>query len=160
MKNFSLPVANVQVATQSQSYSLTIISTWLVAMMGNGSSCLKYLKDLFTATKTFYHPSNTGDFQQDLVSFLAKLSQAFIDRVHLYVELKFDYIFVNEFILENENLILSGILIHLNHIDLQKMISPILLIVSKNVSSSLCLIKHILKKQLKHVNHYHNFDQN
>ncbi|UJR35822.1 hypothetical protein I4U23_028569 [Adineta vaga] len=83
LKNFSLPVANVQVSTQSQSYSLTIISTWLVAMMGNGSSCLQYLKDLFTATKTFYHPSNTGDFQQDLVSFLSKLSQAFIDRVHL-----------------------------------------------------------------------------
>ncbi|CAF1622524.1 unnamed protein product, partial [Adineta ricciae] len=83
LKSFSLPVANVQVSTQSQNYSLTIISTWLVAMMGNGSSCLRYLKDFFTATKSFYHPSNTGDFQRDLIRFLSKLSQAFVDRVHL-----------------------------------------------------------------------------
>jgi len=54
-------------------------------MMGNGSSCLQYLRDLFTAIKSFYHPSNTGDFQQDLVTFLSKLSQSFVDRVHLYV---------------------------------------------------------------------------
>ena len=54
-------------------------------MMGNGSSCLQYLRDLFTAIKSFYHPSNNGDFQQDLVTFLAKLSQAFVDRIHLYV---------------------------------------------------------------------------
>ncbi|CAF4225353.1 unnamed protein product, partial [Adineta steineri] len=83
LKSFSLPVANVQVSTQSQNYSLSVISTWIVAMMGNGSSCLQYLRDLFTAIKSFYHPSNTGDFQQDLVSFLSKLSQAFVDRVHL-----------------------------------------------------------------------------
>ncbi|CAF4417324.1 unnamed protein product, partial [Rotaria magnacalcarata] len=50
-------------------------------MMGNGSSCLQYLTDLFTAIKSFYHPSNTGEFQQDLVSFLSKLSQAFVDRL-------------------------------------------------------------------------------
>lgn len=54
-------------------------------MMGNGNLCIQYLKDLFTAIKSFYHPSNTGEFQQDLVTFLAKLSQAFVDRVHLYV---------------------------------------------------------------------------
>lgn len=52
-------------------------------MMGNGSLCLQYLKDLLTAMKSFYHPSNTGDFQQDLVSFLAKLAETFVDRVHL-----------------------------------------------------------------------------
>ncbi|CAF0754546.1 unnamed protein product [Rotaria sp. Silwood1] len=83
LKNFSLPVANVQVSSQTQNYSISITATWIVAMMGNGSSCLQYLKDLFTAIKSFYHPSNTGDFQQDLVSFLSKLSQAFLDRVHL-----------------------------------------------------------------------------
>jgi hypothetical protein len=70
---------------QTQNYSLSIISSWIVAMMGNGSSCLQYLRDLFIAIKSFYHPSNTGDFQQDLVSFLSKLSQSFVDRVHLYV---------------------------------------------------------------------------
>jgi flagellar hook-associated protein FlgK len=56
-------------------------------MMGNGSSCLQYLQDFFTAIKSFYHPSNSGKFQQDLISFLSKLSQAFVDRVHLLVEI-------------------------------------------------------------------------
>jgi hypothetical protein len=62
---------------------MSSITTWIVAMLGNGSSCLNYLQDLFTAIKTFYHPSNSGKFQQDLISFLSKLSQAFVDRVHL-----------------------------------------------------------------------------
>ncbi|CAF4196635.1 unnamed protein product, partial [Rotaria magnacalcarata] len=83
LKSFSLPVANVQVSSHIQNYSISITATWIVAMMGNGSSCLQYLTDLFTAIKSFYHPSNTGEFQQDLVSFLSKLSQAFVDRLHL-----------------------------------------------------------------------------
>jgi flagellar hook-associated protein FlgK len=66
---------------------MSSITTWIVAMLGNGSSCLNYLQDLFTAIKTFYHPSNSGKFQQDLISFLSKLSQAFVDRVHLLVNL-------------------------------------------------------------------------
>ncbi|CAF4504295.1 unnamed protein product, partial [Rotaria socialis] len=83
LKSFSLPVANVHVSSRVQNYSISITATWIVAMMGNGSSCLQYLTDLFTAIKSFYHPSNTGEFQQDLVSFLSKLSQAFVDRLHL-----------------------------------------------------------------------------
>ncbi|CAF2908164.1 unnamed protein product, partial [Rotaria sp. Silwood2] len=83
LKNFSLPVANVQVLSQIQNYSTSITATWIVAMMGNGSLCLQYLKDLFTAIKSFYHPSNTGDFQLNLVSFLSQLAQTFVDRVHL-----------------------------------------------------------------------------
>jgi hypothetical protein len=52
-------------------------------MMSNGSSCIQYLRDLFTAIKNFYHPSNTGEFQGELVSFISTLAQAFVDRVHL-----------------------------------------------------------------------------
>lgn len=52
-------------------------------MMGNDSSCIQYLQDLFIAIKNFYHPSNTGEFQTDLVSFLSMLAQAFVDRVQL-----------------------------------------------------------------------------
>lgn len=83
LKSFSLPIANVQVTLTSHNYSISIVATWIVAMMGNGSSCLKYLNDLLTAIKSFYHPSNTGDFQENLVTFLAKLAQAFVDRLHL-----------------------------------------------------------------------------
>ena len=73
----------MQVSLQQYHYSMTSVTTWIVAMLGNGSSCLKYLADFFTATKSFYHPSNTGKFQQDLINFLSKLAQAFVDRVHL-----------------------------------------------------------------------------
>jgi hypothetical protein len=52
-------------------------------MMGNKSSCIQYLRELFIAIKNFYHPSNTGDFQTELVSFLSMLAQAFVDRVYL-----------------------------------------------------------------------------
>ncbi|CAF0736207.1 unnamed protein product [Didymodactylos carnosus] len=85
LKSLSLPVGstNINVSLTQYNYSMTSVTTWIVAMLGNGSSCLQYLKDLFTAIKTFYHPSNTGKFQQDLVGFLSKLAQAFVDRVHL-----------------------------------------------------------------------------
>jgi hypothetical protein len=64
---------------------MSSITTWIVAMLGNGSSCLQYLQDLLDAIKTFYHPSNTGKFQSDLITFLSKLAQALVDRVHLLV---------------------------------------------------------------------------
>lgn len=62
---------------------MTSITTWIVAMLGNGSSCLQYLQNLFTAIKSFYHPSNTGKFQQELITFLSKLAQTVVDRIHL-----------------------------------------------------------------------------
>ncbi|CAF3512541.1 unnamed protein product, partial [Rotaria sordida] len=83
LKSFSLPVGKIQVALQQYHYSMSSVTTWIVAMLGNGSSCLQHLQDLFTAIKSFYHPSNAGKFQQELVSFLSKLAQAFVDRVHL-----------------------------------------------------------------------------
>ncbi len=60
-----------------------MVATWIVAMMGNESSCMQYLRDLFIALKNFYHPSNTGDFQTELVGFLSMLAQAFVDRLYL-----------------------------------------------------------------------------
>ena len=52
-------------------------------MMENRSSCLQYLRDFFTATKGFYHPSNVDDFQEDLIKFLAELTDTFVYRVYL-----------------------------------------------------------------------------
>lgn len=83
MKNFSLPVGNIELPKSSQSYSIPVVATWIVAMIGNDNSCIEYLRDLFIAIKNFYHPSNTGEFQTELLSFLSMLAQAFVDRVHL-----------------------------------------------------------------------------
>ncbi len=52
-------------------------------MLSNENSCFRYLQDLFIAIRNFYHPSNTGDFQKDLVEFILNLSKHFVDRVHL-----------------------------------------------------------------------------
>ena len=53
--------------------------------MGNGNLCLQYLQDLFSVVKNFYHPSNTGKFQKNLVKFILELTEQFVDRVHLWV---------------------------------------------------------------------------
>lgn len=87
-------------------------------MLGNNGSCLKYLQDLFTAIKSFYHPSNTGKFQQDLITFLSKLAQAFVDRIHLLVVLKNkkNRLMKIDF-LENVKRIRFGTLFHHKNID-------------------------------------------
>ncbi|UJR10196.1 hypothetical protein I4U23_014411 [Adineta vaga] len=83
LKNLSLPVGNSLMPKSSQRYSLPVVATWIVAMMGNNSLCMNYLRDLFAAIKIFYHPSNTGEFQEELVSFLSLLAQTFVDRIYL-----------------------------------------------------------------------------
>ncbi|CAF4303396.1 unnamed protein product [Rotaria sp. Silwood2] len=82
LKNLSLPVGNVELEKSTENYSIPVVATWIVAMMGNHSLCIQYLRDLLTAIKNFYHPSNTGDFQTELVSFLSMLAQSFVDRVY------------------------------------------------------------------------------
>ncbi|CAF3758140.1 unnamed protein product [Rotaria sp. Silwood1] len=82
LKNLSLPIGNVELEKSTENYSIPIVATWIVAMMGNHSSCIQYLQDLLIAIKNFYHPSNTGDFQRELISFLSMLAQAFVDRVY------------------------------------------------------------------------------
>ncbi|CAF1939925.1 unnamed protein product [Rotaria magnacalcarata] len=84
LKSLSLPVGSLSIAAQKKdTYQIPTVGSLIVAMMGNGSSCLQYLRNLFTAIKSFYYPSNTGDFQHGIVQFLAELTQSFIDRVHL-----------------------------------------------------------------------------
>ena len=73
----------MQMSTQEYSYEVSNSTKWIVAMIGNGSSCLPYLRDLLNSMKSFYHPSNTGDFQENLIEFLSKLAEDFVDRVHL-----------------------------------------------------------------------------
>jgi len=83
LRGFALPSGKLQMAPQKYTYLMYSISRWIVGMIGNRSSCLQYLKDLLTAIKSFYHPSNTGDFQEKLVNFILNLSSCFVERVHL-----------------------------------------------------------------------------
>ncbi|CAF4503506.1 unnamed protein product [Rotaria socialis] len=83
LRGFSLPVGKMQTSPQRYRYITRKIARWIVAMMGNGSACLTYLDDLLMAMKNFYHPSNTGKFQKNLVEFLLDLSDNFVDRVRL-----------------------------------------------------------------------------
>jgi hypothetical protein len=70
-------------SSQKYTYEESDSAKWIVAMIGNGSSCLQYLRDLLISMKSFYHPSNTGDFQENLIRFILKLTAYFLDRVHL-----------------------------------------------------------------------------
>ena len=56
---------------------------WIVSMIGNKSSSLKYLNDLLISIKYFYYPSNRGDYQKDLIRFLLRLTENFLDRIYL-----------------------------------------------------------------------------
>ncbi|CAF1141433.1 unnamed protein product [Adineta ricciae] len=83
LRGFSLPIGKTQKTTKKFIYSMGDVAQWIVAMIGNGSSCLDHLQDLLTAVRSFYYPSNTGYFQKQLVDFLFELTQQFVNRVHL-----------------------------------------------------------------------------
>ena len=53
-------------------YLVLYIAKWIIAMLNNENSCLKYL---FMAMKSCYHSSNTGKFQEKFVEF-------FVDRIY------------------------------------------------------------------------------
>lgn len=87
-------------------------------MIGNKSATLQYLQDLFIAMKSFYHPSNAEEFQVNLIEFISKLAEYFLDRVYrcvyehnLFVSKKFLQSFPG-----NVELIPFGSLHWLNHI--------------------------------------------
>ena len=73
----------MQISSQIISYFIPDLTKWIVAMISNENSCFRYLQDLFIAIRNFYHPSNTGNFQEQLVEFILNLSKFFVDRVHL-----------------------------------------------------------------------------
>ncbi|CAF3884238.1 unnamed protein product [Rotaria sordida] len=83
LRGFSLPIGKMQISSYSFRYMMSYVAKWIVAMLNNKNSCFEYLKDLFIAIKSFYHPSNTGNFQNELVEFIVKLAEYFVDRVHL-----------------------------------------------------------------------------
>ena len=73
----------MQITSHKYNFITLSVTKWIVSMIGNGSSCLQYLRDLFIAIKSFYHPSNTDKFQENLVKFVLQLAEHFVDRVHL-----------------------------------------------------------------------------
>ncbi|CAF3762605.1 unnamed protein product [Rotaria sp. Silwood1] len=83
LNGFALPVGKNPASRDDCPYMISDVAQWLVAMIGYGSSCLQYLRDLFTAIKTFYHPSNIGEFQKYLIELILKLAEQFVERVRL-----------------------------------------------------------------------------
>ncbi|CAM2708912.1 unnamed protein product [Rotaria socialis] len=83
LRGFSLPIGTMALLTTKNSHCVPDVSRWVIAMIGNGSSCLEYLRDLFIAIKSFYYPSNTGVFQKRLVDFVLNLARYFVERIHL-----------------------------------------------------------------------------
>ncbi|CAF2670625.1 unnamed protein product [Rotaria sp. Silwood2] len=83
LNRFSLPIGKNHGLQESSPYMMIDVARWLVAMIGNGSSCLQYMRELFMAIKVFYHPSNTGEFQEFLIELILKLAEQFVERVQL-----------------------------------------------------------------------------
>ncbi|CAF1453615.1 unnamed protein product, partial [Adineta ricciae] len=81
LRNLSLPVGNLSTTSLNTPYLSSTIATLIVAMIGNGSSCLEHIKDFFRSIKSFYHLSNTEYFQGNIVEFLTELTNQFLERV-------------------------------------------------------------------------------
>lgn len=75
----------MEMISQDYTYFVRISSKWIISMIGNNNSTVKYLKDLLFSIKSFYHPSNTEHFQEYLIDFLIGLSKDFLDRLHMYI---------------------------------------------------------------------------
>ncbi|CAF3998522.1 unnamed protein product, partial [Adineta steineri] len=74
LRGFSLPMGKPHKTPQRYPHFVPEVAKWIVAMIGNRSSCLQYLADLLISIRSFYHPSNMGKFQKNLVEFLLKLT--------------------------------------------------------------------------------------
>ncbi|CAF3716099.1 unnamed protein product [Rotaria sp. Silwood1] len=83
LNRFSLPIGKNNESQNSSPYMMTDVARWFVAMIGNRSSCLQYMHELFIAIKTFYYPSNTGEFQKYLIELILQLTEQFVERVRL-----------------------------------------------------------------------------
>ncbi|CAF4019942.1 unnamed protein product [Adineta steineri] len=77
LRGFSLPMGKPHKTPQRYPHFVPEVAKWIVAMIGNRSSCLQYLADLLISIRSFYHPSNMGKFQKNLVEFLLKLTTGF-----------------------------------------------------------------------------------
>lgn len=60
-------------------YSSTAVqslATWIVSMIGSGEDrdlCMKYIKKLFLSLRSFYYPSNSGNWSVSLNLYLINL---------------------------------------------------------------------------------------
>lgn len=62
---------------------MTDAAKWIISMIGNQNSTLKYLNDLLISIKHFFSPSNRDENQKDLIRFLLRLTESFLDRIRL-----------------------------------------------------------------------------
>ena len=53
------------------SSAISSLASWIVSMIGSGADrdlCMKYIKKLFLALRSFYYPSNGGNWSVSLIS--------------------------------------------------------------------------------------------
>ena len=83
-KSFNLPVLykKISVASKLQPLDSGHISRWIVATYGRGSSTQKFLDQQLKALESYFHPANVGGHTFKLMTFLMRLTQAFVRRVH------------------------------------------------------------------------------
>jgi len=83
-KMFSLPVHynKTNVGHKGMSLDSSTASRWIVNTLGGESPTQKCLSQLFQSLESYYHPANIGKYSIKLTEFMAKMSDAFIKRVH------------------------------------------------------------------------------
>ncbi len=65
-----------------KNYVYNDLVLWLISMIGPNSVCQKYITQLFKSTKTYYYPSNAGEFTDRLHSIMSSFLIEFSKRLH------------------------------------------------------------------------------
>ncbi|KAG8177101.1 hypothetical protein JTE90_015245 [Oedothorax gibbosus] len=84
LRSFNLPgrPSMVQVLRAVATFDISVVSTLIASLLGNGSSCQLHITRLFKAIESFYHPSNFGRWLVKMQKLLQKLPVAVIKRLH------------------------------------------------------------------------------
>lgn len=83
MRCLKLPVSYNKIQRHKHhEMDATSITTWIVAVLGNGSSAQTYLDKFLKTIETYFHPANSGCWLGILKEILIKLSFSFITRLH------------------------------------------------------------------------------
>ncbi|KAL5009261.1 hypothetical protein ScPMuIL_014842 [Solemya velum] len=84
LRSFNLPVGTqaVQVGRTNGGYDIGPTLTWIVSMVGGGSSCQEHIGKLFQTLQSFFHPSNLGKWNLKLSGLLMSFPKMFSRRVY------------------------------------------------------------------------------
>lgn len=84
LRSFNLPVGthHINYSRGNNCYETNAVTTWISAMLGDGTCLLEHIQKLFRALHSFFHPSNTGRWSLRLSSFLQTLPFMVVRRLH------------------------------------------------------------------------------